>query len=56
MKKSKKNSPRPRWQCKKCGAVWVSCGPVCIICGSVGIPLNGGAEKLIRKMDNESIV
>lgn len=49
MKKSKKNTPRPRWYCPKCKMLWVNCEPVCIICGVYGTALNESAEKLLRK-------
>ena len=55
MKNSKKNKPRPRWLCGKCGMLWVNCEPVCIICGVVGKPLNEGAEKLIAKLGGEQL-
>jgi hypothetical protein len=56
MKKSKRIKPRPCWKCEKCGMRWVNCDPVCIICGIPGRALNEGAEKLIRKMNDENIV
>ncbi len=56
MKKSKKNKPRPAWSCGVCGLYWVSCEPTCVLCGSTGKPLNAGAEKLLRKINNENIV
>lgn len=49
MKKSKKDKPRPRFYCAKCGLRWVSCEPLCVICRVSGEPLNEGAEKLIKK-------
>jgi rubrerythrin len=49
MKKSKKNTPRPRWHCRKCGMLWVNHDPVCIICKIPGTPLNEGAEKVLNK-------
>lgn len=49
MKKSKKNKPRPRWFCGKCGMLWVNCEPVCIICGAYGTALNESAEKIMKR-------
>jgi hypothetical protein len=49
MKKSKKNTPRPRWHCDKCGLLWVSCEPDCIICGVRATPLSDSADKIIEK-------
>lgn len=52
MKKSKKEKPRPRFWCEKCGAMWVSSEKKyidCLKCGIPGTPLNEGAEKVIKK-------
>jgi hypothetical protein len=52
MKKSKKDKPRPRWYCEKCGMMWVSAEKKyidCILCGTAGEPLNESAEKMLRK-------
>lgn len=54
MKKSKKEKPRPRWYCERCGMLWVSCEPVCILCGIGGKPLNEGAEKILKKVRSDS--
>lgn len=56
MKKSKKSTPRPCWECPKCKMRWVNCEPVCIICGIYGCALNESAEKVLRKKQNENIV
>lgn len=59
MKKSKKDKPRPRWYCTKCGSIWVSAEKKyidCILCGTAGEPLNESAEKMIRKTNDEKIV
>lgn len=56
MKKSKKEKPRPRFYCAKCGLLWVSCKTECIKCDIPGEPLNEGAEKLIRKMIDDKVV
>lgn len=56
MKKSKKNTPRPRWHCPKCKMLWVNCEPICIICGVYGTALNESAEKVLRKKQNEKNV
>ena len=53
MKKSKKNTPRPAWTCAKCKLYWVSCEPTCVLCKSVGLPMNEGAAKLMRKLGGE---
>ena len=56
MKKSKKDKPRPRWCCTKCGMMWVSAEKKyidCIICGIAGEPLNESAEKLLKKARND---
>lgn len=49
MKKSKKEKPRPRFLCEKCGMLWVNCDPVCILCKTIGTPLNESADKVIKK-------
>lgn len=49
--KSKKNKPRPRWLCPKCGMYWVNCEPICIICDIYGKPMNEGAEKIMSKTE-----
>lgn len=49
MKKSKKNTPRPKWTCGKCKIYWISCAETCVICKSLGMPLNESAEKILRK-------
>ena len=54
MKKSKKEKPRPRWCCEKCGMVWVNCEPICILCRIEGKPLNEGAEKILKKVRSDS--
>jgi len=53
MKKSKKEKPRPRCFCEKCGQVWVSSEKKyteCICCEIPAKPLNEGAEKLLNKL------
>ncbi|MBQ1538653.1 MAG: hypothetical protein IIZ73_10125 [Ruminococcus sp.] len=49
MKKSKKNTPRPRWLCKSCGRIWVNTNEVCTRCGTAAEPLNESAVKWIAK-------
>lgn len=49
MSKKKKNQPRPRFVCRKCGMLWVNCDPVCILCKVFGEPQNESAEKIQRK-------
>lgn len=52
---SKKNpKPRPRFHCPICGIRWVSLEPKCMICKTLGVPLNEGAEKLIKKAKQEN--
>lgn len=56
MKKSKKEKPRPRWYCIKCGMVWVSGEKKyveCILCGIAGEPLNEGADKILNKLGGD---
>ena len=56
MKKSKKDKPRPRWYCEKCGMMWVSAEKKyidCILCRTAGEPLNESAEKLLKKARND---
>lgn len=53
MSKTKKNQPRPRWVCKRCGVLWVSCSHTCIVCGGVGTALNDSAEKIIQKRSED---
>lgn len=55
MSKKKKNQARPRWKCRHCGLLWVSCEPMCIICRVHGEPLNESAEKVLRKVKKESV-
>jgi hypothetical protein len=52
MSKKKKNQARPRFFCRACGLMWVSCEPMCVICKVHGEPLNEGAEKVLRKAKN----
>ena len=57
MKNSKKSKPRPRWQCPKCGSVWVSGEKKyidCVVCDIAGTPLNEGAEKILKKVRSDS--
>lgn len=49
MKKSKKNTPRPRFVCPKCHTVWIQCEIVCMVCGTIGEPTNESAEKVLKK-------
>ena len=56
MKKSKKEKPRPRWYCERCGQMWVSSEKKymeCICCEIPGTPLNEGAEKILKKASND---
>lgn len=56
MSKKKKNQPRPRWYCPKCGMLWVNHEPICIICHICGTALNESAEKVLRKINDEKNV
>ena len=52
MAKKEKDNSRPRFECPKCQMIWVPANLAetsCIICGIKGIPLNRGADKLLRK-------
>ena len=55
MKKSKKEKPRPRFVCERCGMLWVSCEQVCVICGITGKPLNEGATKILNKCGEQAV-
>lgn len=50
---SKKDTARPRFVCPKCSAAWVYHEARCIVCGTQGRPLNGRAERIVRKLERE---
>ena len=55
MSKKKKNQPRPRFKCYRCGLLWVSdSDPICWLCHIPGTPLNEGAEKIIKKRSEDN--
>lgn len=48
-----KDKSRPKFECSKCRAMWVSLDVYCIACGSRGIAMNDGAKKLLKKLEEK---